>query len=41
MLPIPLQIPIEIFELYLESYSLHDISRIVKVSVSSVKKVED
>ena len=41
MLPIPLQIRIEIFELYLQSYSLHDISSLVKVSVSTVKNVVD
>ena len=41
MLPIPFQIRIEIFELYLQSYSLHEISRIVKVSVGTVKNVVD
>ena len=41
MLPIPLQIRIEIFELYLQSYSLHDISSLVKVSVVTVKNVVD
>ena len=39
MLPIPFQIRVEIFELYLQSYSLHEISRIVKVSVGTVKNV--
>ena len=41
MLPIPSKIRIEIFELYLQSYSLHEISRIVKVSVGTVKNVVD
>ncbi len=41
MLPIPSIIRIEIFELYLQSYSLHEISRIVKVSVGTVKNVVD
>jgi hypothetical protein len=41
MLRIPIQIRVEIFELYLQSYSLHEISRIVKVSVGTVKNVVD
>ena len=41
MLPILSKIRIEIFELYLQSYSLHDISRFVRVSVSTVKNVVD
>lgn len=41
MLPVPIQIRVEIFELYLQSYSLHEISRILKVSVSTVKNVVD
>ena len=41
MLPIQIQIRVEIFELYFQSYSLHEISRILKVSVSTVKNVVD
>ena len=38
---IPSQIRLEIFNLFLQSYSLHDISRMVKVSVGTVKNVVD
>src|SRR5215211_3297003 len=38
---IPPQIRIQIFEFFLQSYSLHDISRMVKVSVGTVKNVVD
>jgi hypothetical protein len=41
VVPIPFQIRVEIFELYLQSYSLHEISRIVQVSVDTVKNVVD